>query len=59
MQEQIECFCAVLLVVLAAVAIGAVIYGAINLATGGLKRVSCLRRCAMPKRIREGNRAMS
>ncbi|MEZ2310777.1 hypothetical protein AB6809_29455 [Paraburkholderia sp. RCC_158] len=51
MIEQLQWFCAVLLVICAAVAIGAVVYTLIDLVTGGIKRAARGRRCAMPKRI--------
>ncbi len=55
MTEQLQAFCAVLLVIAGAVGIGLVFYVGIDVLTGGIKRISRERRCAMPKRIREGH----
>jgi hypothetical protein len=51
MFEQLQWFFAVLLVILAAVVIGAAGWLLIDVLTGGLKRTARVRRCAMPKRI--------
>jgi NADH:ubiquinone oxidoreductase subunit 6 (subunit J) len=51
MLEQLQWFLAVVLVIAVAVAIGAVFWFVIDLATGGVKRAATRRRCAMPARI--------
>ncbi|MDP9155306.1 MAG: hypothetical protein M3O74_13760 [Pseudomonadota bacterium] len=51
MFEQLQWFCAVLIVIAAAVLIGGVVYLGIDLLTGGVNRAARIRRCAMPKRI--------
>jgi hypothetical protein len=51
MIEQLQWFLAVMLVILAAVCIGAAFWFAYDLLTGGIKRAARLKRCAMPKRI--------
>jgi hypothetical protein len=51
MFEQLQWFLAVVLVIVAAVAIGAAGWLLIDLFTGGVKRAARSRRCAMPKRI--------
>jgi hypothetical protein len=51
MVEQLQWFLAVLLVIAAAVGIGAVFWFAIDVATGGIRRARERRRCAMPNRI--------
>jgi hypothetical protein len=55
MLDELQSFLAVLLVIGGAVAIGGLIYLVIDICQGGIKRVGRERRCAMPKRIREGN----
>ncbi|KVH64536.1 hypothetical protein WS89_04435 [Burkholderia sp. MSMB1072] len=55
MLEQFEWFCAVLLVIGAAVLIGAVCWWVIDLLMGGPIHAARERRCAMPKRIKSVN----
>jgi len=51
MIENLQWFCAVLLVMCGAVAIGALMWFVIDLFTGGVKRALRSRRNAMPKRV--------
>jgi hypothetical protein len=51
MIENLQWFFAAMLVILAAVCIGAAFWFAYDLLTGGLKRAARLKRCAIPKRI--------
>lgn len=55
MLEQLEWFCAVLLVIVAAVSIGAVIWGVWTVAEGGIGRLRQARRCSMPARVEQLN----
>jgi hypothetical protein len=51
MIDQLQWFCAVLLVIGVAVIIGAAIFFTIDLLTGGMKRAARAKRNAMPKRV--------
>lgn len=51
MLENLQWFCAVLLVIGGAVVIGGIIYLAIDVLTGGLKRTVRRHRNKMPRRI--------
>ncbi|CAG9228670.1 hypothetical protein [Burkholderia vietnamiensis] len=55
MLENLEWFGAVMLVIAAGCAIGAVVYLLIDVLTGGPVRFAREKRCAMPKRVRSIN----